>query len=115
MDSLIARLEEAEAGSRELDCEVYCAVMPEASMTDTSWSGAVLTDGRKVFAAQFTTSMDAALALAERLGLNWMVIAREALLIADAYPTQRGPGALAKFACIAILRAPQTNGGRDGE
>jgi hypothetical protein len=88
MTNLIKRLEEAEAGSRELDCEI--AVLLDGFFTlPPMWEGGPIgygyTDksgvrispghGGDQLVRRYTTSLDAALALAERVlpGWCWMI------------------------------------------
>ncbi|MGX1587292.1 hypothetical protein [Brevundimonas diminuta] len=82
LSALIARLEAAEVGSRELDAHVEVAVRGfEAAKTGLSpehwavWrasSSGIVGDGATQYAsAAVTTSLDAALALAERVLKGW--------------------------------------------
>jgi hypothetical protein len=120
MTDLIKRLEKAEAGSRELDF----AIMAHFGYTDISdprdavecWRGP---DGKSHFAnATFSRSLDAALALAERVlpGLYmWNVEFDDeptsTPASAKVYAKRDGQGYAATAAlalCIAILNATDT-------
>lgn len=78
MSDLIERLEKAEAGSRELDALVWCATVPGGATYDTGRSRVTYPDKSWAIITSFspvTTSLDAALALAERVmpDHNWSV------------------------------------------
>jgi hypothetical protein len=118
MTDLIKRLEEAEAGSRELTEAVLLAlgfVTKRYPMdSDTYWI--VPGDERNplpAWADRITTSLDAALALAERLGLDGWHPLYAAMLNWKAHDP-RGPlsKTLPLALCIAILKATDT--GREG-
>lgn len=70
LDALIARLEKAEDGDRELSCSIAKAVgwRPEdgapGSTTSSPWA----------WCPDFTSSIDAALGLVERVLPGWMVV-----------------------------------------
>lgn len=116
--SLIARLEAAEAGSRELDAGVFCA-------TNSGWrpgtgvqTGAVIRSGIMWSPEPVTTSIDAALALAERMlpgcfpGVQKNRWARKAwtayLTVADADDEiEQDADTPALALCIAILKAKE--------
>jgi hypothetical protein len=93
MTDLIKRLEEAEAGSLELDVAIWDAM--------GGWSVA--------HPPAYTTSLDAALALAERLGLDGWRLLYAAMLNWKAHDP-RGPlsKTLPLALCIAILKAADT-------
>ncbi len=136
LSALIARLEAAEVGSRELDAEIALAtaqdgavsiVDPEVAGIFSPRPGWLLdANGSSISASPFTTSLDAALALAERVlgGWAWQVdrwgaMSRITLNECDNDGWHRSthrrievaierPPALAL--CIAILRAKQGEG-----
>lgn len=102
MGDLIARLEAAESGSRELDALIADAFDPIPEQHDGF-------SGRWPFApgspfctktAPVTTSLDAALALAGRVlpGWAWSVNGPDRLMMGD------------KASAYAVLAAPETNG-----
>lgn len=93
---LIARLEAAEAGSRELDLAVVRAIGE---------------DGDLVGWPPYTTSLDTALAWVERLGMDGFHTMYAALMNWKAHDP-RGPlsQSLPLALCIAILRAKQGEG-----
>ena len=100
--SLIERLEGAERGSRELDYEIHDALFgPVAHNPDLprrdGWGPGLR--------PMFTTSLDAALALAERLGLSVVSILTLAAFFAGQNSEKPTVGDIARYACIAILRA----------
>lgn len=112
---LIARLEGAEAGSLELDREIYLLLRPTA---DPEEFRRMFKDDSAGFnfwlsAQPVTTSLDAALALAERLGLDVSQILNDTLEgphgdgIWFSGWNAKAPIApqIARFVCIAILRA----------
>lgn len=73
MSALIARLEAAEAGSRELDVAIRDALIPDGAANDfnflTGFADRPETHGvmRVRIVEEYTTSLGAALALAERV------------------------------------------------
>ena len=95
--TLIERLEAAEVGSRELDVEMWEATR--------GWNGVN-------HPPCFTTSLDAALALAERLNLNGPLVihrngpAEWGVTYVDDDTVYAPTPALAL--CIAILKAKET-------
>lgn len=114
--ALIARMEAAEVGSRELDAHVEIAARAfEAAKTGLArehwaiWrasSSGIVSDGATQYAsAPVTTSLDAALALASRLELHADRLLFE-VLEAGEFKSDR----LALALCIAILRAKQGEG-----
>lgn len=124
LSALIARLEAAEVGSRELDAHVEVAARGfDAAKTGlarehwAAWrasSSGIVGDGATQYAsAPVTTSLDAALALAERVLPDAKVIAvsrteRGWGAGVNGYVVKSKPPALAL--CIAILRAKQGEG-----
>lgn len=140
MTDLIKRLEEAEAGSRELDCEI--AVLLDGFFTlPPMWEGGPIgygyTDksgarvspghGGDLLVRCYTTSLDAALALAERvLPQGWTVEIKAGArpfnraIVHPKYtmenkqdrcPMGLSKGSPALALCIAILKA--TDAGRE--
>jgi hypothetical protein len=136
MTDLIKRLEEAEAGSRELDALIWAHTHPEPVRV-LDWNECYgdtartqvrfkvlpgrrqnVTSARGLYphAEPLTTSLDAALALAERLGLSVSQILNEALegpsgegIWATGWnPDKPHAPQIAKFVCIAILKATDT-------
>lgn len=109
---LITKLEEAGEGSRELD-----RLIGEATDSPMGWSGDVVGLGY----ANFTTSLDVALALAERLYTCWAWsvgqnihhgywLAYALTLAEDRSPVQATNGTArtpALALCAAILRASE--------
>ncbi|WP_341020975.1 hypothetical protein [Brevundimonas diminuta] len=121
LSALIARLEAAEVGSRELDAHVEVAARAfEAAKTGLSrehWAKWVVSrdfwveDEHTAYQpTPVTTSLDAALALAERLGLDVAAILTAAVFFASQSGAKINAALIAKFACIAILRAKQGEG-----
>ena len=131
LSALIARLEAAEVGSRELDAHVEVAARAfEAAKTGLArehwavWrasSSGIVGDGATQYAsAPVTTSLDAALALAERVLPGWGFFLRKdkdgcncGLLYPDAHFVTPGCGSSptpALALVIAILRAKQGEG-----
>jgi len=104
LSALIARLEAAEAGSRELDYAIKAWLEP----IDDYWAIRV--------AADWTTSLDAALALAERPGMDGWRIMYAALMNWKAHDP-RGPllQTLPLALCIATLRAKLDGYEAEGE
>lgn len=99
LSALIARLEAAEVGSRELDYAVKAWLEP----IDEYWAIRV--------AADWTTSLDAALALAERLELDAWRVTYAAMMNWKAHdPRGSAPKTMPLALCIAILRAKQGGG-----
>ena len=105
---LITRLEEAAEGSRELDAEISQALMFPTMLRwgDHHWRRGHV--GGWTTLPSFTTSIDAALALAERLGLTrkwnlWQgsVSGYVAQFEGDEYSAAPTP---ALAFCLAILR-----------
>lgn len=85
---LISRLEAAEVGSDDLDCEMHDAATGEENFVHGIYS--------------YTTSLDAALALAERVfGAEEAVWMLREVLVDFSSDIKRLPVAL----CIAILKA----------
>lgn len=110
--TLIERLEKAGEGSRELDVAVYAHVEGIAeTLAELRWQAF----------APVTTSLDAALALAERTGLRpymadatikgrWRWTLENPALLGDleAEPWTNGVSATPALAlCLAVLRATQ--------
>jgi len=128
MTDLIKRLEKAEAGSRELDALVFQrfgSELPNAFgpiRVDLEWQddgSALMPVGEmqvRFTPPPTTQSLDAALALAERLGLSVPQILNEALegpsgegIWATGWnPDKPHAPQIAKFVCIAILKATDT-------
>jgi hypothetical protein len=128
MTDLIKRLEEATAGSRELDALVFQrfgSELPNAFgpiRVDLEWQddgSALMPVGEmqvRFTPPPTTQSLDAALALAERLGLSVSQILNEALegpsgegIWATGWnPDKPHAPQIAKFVCIAILKATDT-------
>lgn len=126
MLDLIERLEKAEAGSRELDCEIGLIVRTNGRGEIVQWGNGewVIQDaGGPYVVDDFTTSLDAALALAERVLPGWSrgvfedepgnqppwLATLTEVCDARAVEGHEGAGATAPLAlCIAILRALRT-------
>lgn len=76
---LIQRLEAAEVGSRELDAEVFCLFYdePDRRARATVGGGAIIygpgLEARVAEIPRYTTSLDAALALVERVLPEWRI------------------------------------------
>jgi len=102
MTNLIKRLEEAEEGCPFLDREIWVALEFDGNRSP-------------VDAPEYTTSIDAALALAERLGLDVLAITNEAVeaLAVGGWSSSLRTlvPELARHACIAILKATDTGRG----
>jgi hypothetical protein len=120
MTDLIKRLEEAEAGSRELDREIAKLIDKAEWDKCANWAsmpcGAppdVIDRDALRWLPAYTTSIDGALALAERLGLDGWHLLYAAMLNWKAHDP-RGPlsKTLPLALCIAILKATDT--GREG-
>ena len=123
MIDLIKRLEEAEEGSRELDRDISKLIDKAEWAKCANWAsmpcGAspdVIDRDALRWLPDYTTSLDAALALAERVGLSVSQILNEALegpsgegIWATGWNRNK-PHApqIAKFVCIAILKATDT-------
>ena len=124
---LLARLEGASEGSRELDREIMglfyrmgercigieCDCCPDGRHVTPVWIDPE-TDEWKTTALdgfEFTTSVDADLALAERLGLDGWNTLYAAMMNWKAHDP-RGPlsGTLPLAMCIAVLRAKEPDG-----
>lgn len=118
--SLIEKLEGAEVGSRELDALVHVAVAndpntyvvePSAESIFSHKPGWYRTgNDLSCLADPVTTSLDAALALAERLGHDVFGMMADVIerLERDGWSGFPAPGlqsALARYFCAAILRA----------
>jgi len=131
LSAIIARLEAAEAGSRELDAHVEVAARAfEAAKTGLArehwavWransSGIIGDDATQYASEPVTTSLDAALALAERVlpGKEWMLVKSteggetsfHALIGPDSLGRAGEAASAALALCIAILRAKQGEG-----
>jgi len=127
---LVERLEVAERGSHVLDAELWCA---RNGYTFVQWDGAgcvyrerpesSIRHIRHSDIAPVTTSLDAALALAERLGLDpsevlheaWRLVVHKHHLHMRRYDGPAFAGEVARHACIAILTATTANSvGTDG-
>lgn len=132
--SLITSLELARAGSRRLDIAIRDALFPEDAAKDfifkTGFADQPWTHGEThvVIVENYTTSLDAALALAERVlpGWRWQISALEDGAIGSV--AKWGGGHLIEFVssqrdgddvrlfppalalCIAILRATNPKG-----
>jgi hypothetical protein len=130
MTDLIKRLEEAEEGCRELDGAIAVIFgwtferrIPEFK-SPKWWPPTELETKERTEAyayakanpPAFTTSLDAAVALAERVGLSVSQILNEALegpsgegIWATGWnPDKPHAPQIAKFVCIAILKATDT-------
>lgn len=120
--SLIEKLEGAEVGSRELDCRVVAwseGVIDGEHWSDDDLAYALTDPDRTCNPAPVTTSLDAALALAERVGVrpyqadasikgkwSWMVVDEARLGDLEANPYARATAATPALAlCAALLRA----------
>jgi hypothetical protein len=119
--SLIEKLEGAEVGSTKLDCYVgLCARTDGKGEIVIVSDKYVIKDAGGTYAAQpYTTSLDAALALAERVGVrpyqadasikgkwSWMVVDEARLGDLEANPYARATAATPALAlCAAVLRA----------
>lgn len=131
LSALIARLEAAEVGSRELDAEIcilfqYGGPNSEGAVnvrTDSNWEGDLLFEQGGDECCNpippVTTSLDAALALAARVLPGWSCSAIkgqggcEAYVWphAEAFADVQGKSSTPALAiCIAILRAKQGEG-----
>lgn len=124
LSALIARLEAAEVGNRELDCEIARAMgwgvhnARRNGLWVVPFGEYDTCDPEAVFAlGNYTTSLDAALALAERVLPGWQIgmwttkqNAVGSVLRADggAFDATSSTPALALV--IAILRAKQGEG-----
>lgn len=117
LSALIARLEAAEVGSHELDKAVAIACGSSIQVwAETASDGTFLGSVRA-----YTTSLDAALALAERVlpGKEWMLVKSteggetsfHALIGPDSLGRAGEAASAALALCIAILRAKQGEGG----
>lgn len=114
LSALIASLEAAEVGSRELDDAVWFAATGEkASYPFDDETDPHIRYGTLAWVRlpRSTTSLDAALALAERLGLDVWHIMYAAMMNWKAHDP-RGPASriMPLALCIAILRAKQGEG-----
>jgi hypothetical protein len=114
MTDLIKRLEEAEEGSRELDCdlaEMLGEVPVDAFRMHGTMTGRYGTGPYSAWTApDYTTSLDAALALAERKVGNYealRVLARTSVGMALDGDDSRLRD-LPRLLCIAILKATDT-------
>lgn len=122
LKTLIERLEKAEAGSEELSALVMQSlVVPGGSVRQSPFNGAwCVYEGLRLWEQRggwhrpegwkVTTSLDAALALAERLDLSAMYI----LQLALDHGRRHGPipltvERLVREVCIAILRAKEAS------
>jgi hypothetical protein len=119
LKALIERLEKAEVGSRELDGLIWMELVECDRAPFRYWAPVDENNGygeprpgalyyaphcAQVFVTpEVSTSLDAALALAERLGLEPRAIIREAVKVE---PWNRSAD-LARYACIAILKAKE--------
>lgn len=135
LSALIARLESAEAGSRELDAHVEVAVRAieaaKTGLTREHWaiwrasSSGIVGDGATQYAsAPVTTSLDAALALADRVlpgvrvmverdhdGKGWAMAQSK-----PEYPREMADASTPALAlCIATLRAKLDGYAAEGE
>jgi len=116
--TLISRLEQAEAGSRELDLEIFLELNPrfrELPRDDrpTSFGWTHPLDGRVYFDTPYTTSIDAAMSLAGespqpseimREAL-WLVNKKHSLHICTWPKTLSFQNELALALCVASLKA----------
>lgn len=127
VEDLISRLEEAEVGSRELDCLIEAWRMALTDDVEFRVVGPPTYDQERFFCGPksmdwigydllnvspaYTTSLDAALALVERQGADPGFILSEALedMGRIGWSTKH-PWApqLAKFVCIALLKSLET-------
>lgn len=124
--ALIERLEKAEAGSRELDALIWCEFNDAVCYRLTDQERALIYTPRtgkgmrrESNYAPVTTSLDAALALAERAGLRpyladatikgrwrWTLVNPALLGDLESEPWTNGVAATPALAlCIAILKA----------
>ncbi len=104
MTDLLARLSVAEAGSRELDCRVEKAVGLAVALDGAGRATDAV--GTRYRVPRYTTSLDAALALAERQGLDGWNTLYAAMMNWKAHDP-RGPlsQTLPLALCLAILKA----------
>lgn len=114
--SLIEKLEGAEVGSRELDAEIARLfgwtqenIWRDPTFRNGDWYGPDSYVPQRC-PPTFSTSLDAALALAERLGHDVFGIMADVIerLERDGWSGFPAPGlqsALARYFCAAILRA----------
>jgi hypothetical protein len=112
MDSqaLIQRLEAAEVGSRELDAEIGLLIRHDYPHTSAEIIGeGVIRDRAGEYAAKpYTTSLDAALALVERHGLDpWQVLYAAMMNWKAHDPRGSLSRELPLAICIALLRSQQ--------
>ncbi len=108
LSALIARLEAAEVGSRELDCRVVAwseGVIEGEHWSDDDLEYALTDPDRTCDPEHVTTSLDAALALASRLELHGDRLLFE-VLEAGEFRSDR----LSLALVISILRAKQGEG-----
>lgn len=117
MKELIEKLEAAEVGSRELDALVFCALNPGWREGRGIQAGAVIRAGSMRTPDLVTASLDAALALAERVLPNhkgWGIATHQenkfgAVMAHDPFGNSGGVEAYGKTPalalCIAILKA----------
>jgi hypothetical protein len=122
MTDLIKRLEKAEAGSRELDLRVFerFDLVDGERWTEADLDYALTDPDRTINPPPLTTSLDAALALAERVHPDgWLDLdvrpgrtshARQCFEGNRAHHAEHSSPIIA--ACIAILKATDT--GREG-
>jgi hypothetical protein len=124
VEGLIERFEKATGPDRELDARLFWA-FDHAAALRAYWNGAIGTPqpmdefprSRGLgysnvvrLAPTYTASIDAALALTERLhGDNWYSILLDAVRALGVAGTQ-GPEHLAKYVILATLRALQQRG-----
>jgi len=111
MTDLLARLQEAESGSRELDTLVWIAANPSLRIFDEEWPGVCIdTDGAPVIAESATTSLDAIVSLiGEKLPeitIELMVTVDQTIAELWYSDVHNGKAKTAPLAlCIALLRA----------
>ena len=125
MQELIARLEAAETGSLELDCEMglFARTDGKGEVSDHFGTPCIRDAGGPYAPKPFTTSLDAALALAERVlpewvyqidiqsDLSWVLAAPDwwAPALGQGPEARGGQSSVAKTPalalCIAILKA----------
>lgn len=103
--NLITRLSKLDAPDREVDAEIH------ALFHETIWK---FEDGRKVFRdiPYYTASVDAAIALAERVfpGCDITIRSREKMAWIDGHKGQISYGATPAIAAvIALLRAKEAS------
>ncbi len=106
---LVARLEAASVGSPLLSADIAEWAGDAGSQHWAAWreewtTGNVWGDDCHCPPSPYTTSLDAALALAERRGLSTIGVLKAAMHWAYRADASDTAGALARFVCVAILK-----------